>query len=352
MNYKLTLKDYEKYPFLESFSQEASKLSQMQLPLHRLMETTDGKKALELARLRIILALNKNQEDPTYDKDVKIKITSMFPSILSYGMSRMIVSCTNQFIINKYATSETEKAIRYLSSEVPCIREAVERELDYDKNSRRITLRNYVPLNLSKYGSQYKLINCHITKGNISFGENMTTDTVLREKIRSKIMRKMPLNVNPDVKELFGSIISEITSKSDEINNTNFGEVINDDFPPCIKNIISTIERHENPTHYGRFAMVSFCNKVGMELTEIVALFQTVKDFQVATTLYQVEHILGKHGGTTYAPPSCESLKTNNLCRCGNDPLCNRVKHPVGYYSAMKRKQKKAKDAKPLIPKM
>jgi len=346
MTYKLTLKDYEKYPFLESFSQEAAKLKQMQLPLHRLMETTDGKKALELARLRVLLGLNKTAEDVTYDKDVIVKITTMFPSLLSYGISRMIVSCTTPFIINKYATSETEKAVRHLSSELPYIRKAVEDEINFNKDSRRISLKEYVPLRLTKYGSQYKLINCCITKGNVIFNETMDNNAILREKIRAKIMRKMPLNVNPDVKELFGSIISEITSKSSEITSANFGEVEHDNFPPCIKTIISAIKSHENPTHYGRFALVSFCNKIGMTPTEIVELFQTIKDFQVGTTLYQVEHILGKHGGTNYAPPSCESLKTNNLCRCGNDPLCNRVKHPIGYYSAMKRRQKKAK---PLI---
>lgn len=340
MTYQLVLKDYEKYPFLDSFSQQAIKLQQMQLPLHRLMETPDGKKALDLARLRILLALNPIQEDITYDKDVKIKITTIFPSILSYGISRMIVSCTNQFVINKYANGETEKAIRYLSSELPHVKDAVEKELKYDKDSRRISIKEYVPLNLTRYGSQYKLINCNLVKGNVIFNENMNINVILREKIRSKIMKKMPLNVNPDVKELFNPVISEIMSKSADISNTNFGEVVNDDFPPCIKTIISAIEKHENPTHMGRFTMVSFCNKIGMEPTEIVALFQTVKDFQVATTLYQVEHILGKHGGTKYAPPSCETLKTNNLCRCGNDPLCNRVKHPVGYYSAMKRKKK------------
>jgi DNA primase large subunit len=348
MTYQLTLKDYEKYPFLESFSQHASKLQLMQLPLNRLLETTDGKKALELAKLRILLAIeHKSDMEITYDKDVRIKISSMFPSILSYGMSRMIVSCTTPYTINKYAMNETEKAIRYLTSEVPHIREAVEQELKYDKNSRRMQLKDYIPLGLTKYGTQYKLSNCKISKGIIAFNENMDVNTILRERIRSKIMRKMPLTVNPDAKELFKPIIDEIMKRSDESSMTNFGEVVIDDFPPCIQSIKSMIERRENPTHIGRFALVSFCNKIGMEPTEIVALFQSVKDFQVATTLYQVEHILGKHGGVKYAPPACESMKTNNLCRCGDNPLCRRVKHPIGYYSAMKRKKKKEK---PLIP--
>jgi DNA primase large subunit len=160
-------------------------------------------------------------------------------------------------------------------------------------------------------------------------------------------MRKMPLNVNPDAKEIFAPIISELTKRSDESTSANFGEVDQDDFPPCMLSLKGMIEKRENPTHIGRFALVSFCNKIGMEPTEIVALFQTVKDFQVGTTLYQVEHILGKHGGVKYAPPACESMKTNNLCRCGDNPLCKRIKHPVGYYSAMKRKKKKEK---PLIP--
>jgi DNA primase large subunit len=348
MTYQLTLKDYEKYPFLETFSQHASKLQLMQLPLNRLLETPDGKKALELARLRILLAIeHKSEVEITYDKDVKIKISSLFPSILSYGMSRMIVSCTTPYTINKYAASETEKAMRYLTSELPHIKESVELELGYNKNSRRLQLKDYIPLGLTKYGTQYKLTNCKVSKGVITFNENMDINTILREKIRSKIMRKMPLVVNPDAKELFKPIIDEIMKRSDESSMTNFGEVVIDDFPPCIQSIKSMIERRENPTHIGRFALVSFCNKIGMEPTEIVALFQSVKDFQVATTLYQVEHILGKHGGVKYAPPACESMKTNNLCRCGDNPLCRRVKHPIGYYSAMKRKKKKEK---PLIP--
>jgi DNA primase large subunit len=347
MTYKLVLKDYDKYPFLESFAQHATTLKSMQLPLHRLVETPEGKQALELAKLRILLALDhKPEKDIVYDKDVKIKISMLLSSILSYGMSRMIVSCTSQYVINKYATNETEKVMRYLSSELPHIKEAVELELGYDKNSRRMLLKDYIPLNLIKYGPQYKLINCNLLHGYVIFGENMDVTNILRERIRSKIMKKMPLTVNPDAKDLFNPIISEIMKRSDESTATNFGEVEQDDFPPCIKSIKAMIGKHENPTHIGRFSLVSFCNKIGMEPTEIVALFQTVKDFQVATTLYQVEHILGKHGGIKYAPPACESLKTNNLCRCGNDPLCRRVKHPVGYYSAMKRKKKKAK---PLI---
>lgn len=349
MTYQLVLKDYEKYPFLQSFSQHAAKLQPMQLPLHRLLETPDGKKALELAKLRILLALDHKQEETTYDKDVKIKISSLFPSILSYGMSRMIISCTNQYIINKYAISETEKAMRYLASEQTHIKEAVELELNYKSNSKRIPLVDYIPLGLTKYGSQYKLINCKLTHGIITFTEEMDTSNILREKIKLNIMRKMPLTVNDDVKELFNPIILEIMKRSDEATSNNFGEVNQDDFPPCINAIKSMIEKHENPTHIGRFSLVSFCNKIGMEPTEIVALFQTVKDFQVATTLYQVEHILGKHGGIKYAPPSCETLKTNNLCRCGTNPLCQRVKHPVGYYSAMKRKKKKQKDLIPPI---
>jgi len=348
MTYQLILKDYEKYPFLESFSQHAAKLQSMQLPLNRLVETPDGKKALELARLRILLAIDhKDDAEIVYDKDVKIKITSLFPSILSYGMSRMIVSCTTPYTINKYALSETEKAMRYLTSEQPHIREAVELELGYDKNSRRIQLKDYVPLGLSKYGPQYKLSNCRISKGAITFNETMDINTILREKIRSKIMRKMPLTVNPDAKEIFKPIIDEIMKRSDESSMTNFGEVEQDDFPPCIRDIKSILAGHGNLTHFARFTLVTFCNKVGMTETEIVALFQTVKDFQPATTLYQVQHVLGKQGGTKYATPACESLKTNNLCRCGTDPLCRRVKHPVGYYSAMKRKKKKEK---PLIP--
>jgi len=337
--YQLLIKDYAKYPFLESFSKIAGSISFMKMPLHELLETPDGKKALQLAQERILVAMEKREEDVILDKDVQLKISSNIPSILSYGLARMISSCTTPFIIDKFINNEAERAIYLLNHEIPQIREAVDHELKFDRDRKKIHLTEYLPLGMIRYGSEYKLVNCEISKGFVNT-KDMNCNLILKEKIKKLMMKKMPLKVNPDAQELFKPVVATLMSKSSEVYKDNFGEVTQDDFPPCMKNIIASIQKKENPTHFGRFALVTFCHKIGMQNTEIVPLFQTVKDFEVSTSLYQIEHITGAKGGTVYATPACASMKTNNLCRSGTDPICNKIKHPVGYYSALKRRKR------------
>jgi DNA primase large subunit len=94
------------------------------------------------------------------------------------------------------------------------------------------------------------------------------------------------------------------------------------------------IQKHENPTHMGRFAMVSFLNEVGMPETEIATIFQTVRDFDLSQTMYQIEHISGKQGTPAYKCPACDTMLTNGLCIGKDNSLCKKVKHPLGYYQA------------------
>jgi len=341
--YVLQRKDYAKYPFLESFSKIAPSFSFMQLPLPRLLETSDGKKALEIAKTNIIIDLSNNESIINEnliqsDKDFKIKVANDIPKIIAFGISRMIISCTTQFIIEKFAEKEAERAIYYLGYEPSYIQNTIYKELNYTRDGKRILLKDYIPLNLAKRDGKYKLVNCEVYHGFITIQDPYL---ILKEKIKQKIMRKLPLDVKPEIKELFKPVISEIMKHTSSIFSDELGEVNIENFPPCINNIISMINKKENPTHFGRFALVSFCNKAGMSDTEIITLFQAVKDFEITTSLYQVEHITGKKGGTTYAAPACAAMKTNNLCRSGTDPLCTKVKHPLGYYSSMQKRKKK-----------
>jgi DNA primase large subunit len=337
----LTLTDYAKYPFLESFASIAHTIPYMSMPLVRILETDDGKKSIERAKTRIIVAINKKDTYMPRDVDVKIKISIPVQTIMAYGIARMIVSCTTQSVIDRFANSEAERAVGLISKEPEQKREQIEKELKFDRDSRKISIVEYVPLHLTKYDDKFKLINCNISKGYVILDEKFDMNILLKEKIKKLILHKLPLDIQPDAKDLFQPAISEIMSKYDSWGKEDYGEVEQDDFPPCIKNIINVIKKKENPTHFGRFALVAFCDKIGMNVTDITSLFQSVKDFEISTTLYQIEHITGKKGGTKYMAPACSAMKTNNLCRAGNDPICSRVKHPLGYYSSIKRRKKK-----------
>lgn len=335
--YKLVISDYAKYPFLESFSKIAGSIPFMQLPLQRLLETPMGIKALEIAKNRIIISLNTEEKSFVLCKDVQTKIADKVPNIIAFGLARMIISCTTQYVIDKFAISESERAFNHLINERPDIRESVFKELNYSTTTR-IPLTEYIPLNMVRLDSKFKLVNCTLSHGNVIVQD---TNLILKEKIRQKIIRKLPLDVKPDVKEIFKPVLADIMKYTTSTFSNDLGEVTFENFPPCMNHIIDMAKKSENPTHFGRFALVTFCNKIGMSDTEILTLIQSVKDFEVSTSMYQVEHIIGKKGGTNYASPACAAMKTNNLCRSGTDQLCAKVKHPLGYYGAMQRRKRK-----------
>jgi len=98
--------------------------------------------------------------------------------------------------------------------------------------------------------------------------------------------------------------------------------------PPCIAALIDALGRGENLSHSARFALAAFmCSyllMLGRSVEEVVdevaGLFRAAPDYDEKVTRYQVEHICGLRGGMKrYAPPSCQWMKTNNLCttNCG-----------------------------------
>jgi len=94
-----------------------------------------------------------------------------------------------------------------------------------------------------------------------------------------------------------------------------------------------------NLSHPARFAIVTFLNSVGKSEDEIIALFKRVRDFDESKTRYQVRHITGADGGTKYSAPSCATMRTNGLCISAGNKLCEKVAHPLGYFSAKTRRR-------------
>jgi len=96
---------------------------------------------------------------------------------------------------------------------------------------------------------------------------------------------------------------------------------------------IGTFQSGENVTHMGRFALVAFFNSLQLSTEEIIELFSKAPDFDVEKTRYQIEHILGKTGATSYKPPGCDKLKTYGICPSEEiDEICKKTHHPTSYY--------------------
>jgi len=123
-------------------------------------------------------------------------------------------------------------------------------------------------------------------------------------------------------------VISPYLKRAEE--KVDLGEVTEDAFPPCIREMLSQVANGTNLAHTARFALTTFLLAVGMSVDEVVGVFNTSPDFDEERTRYQVDHISGK-GGTSYRPPSCATMATYGNCP-GEDRLCKWVNHPLSYY--------------------
>jgi DNA primase large subunit len=92
----------------------------------------------------------------------------------------------------------------------------------------------------------------------------------------------------------------------------------------------------------GRFALVAYLSSLKLSVNEILKLFSSAPDYEEDKTRYQVEHITGVSSSTSYKSPGCDKMRTYGLCAVDEvDDLCKKIKHPLNYYHAKWRQEKK-----------
>jgi len=180
---------------------------------------------------------------------------------------------------------------------------------------------------------KWKLVNRKLDHGNVHIAKEEFA-RLLQETVRERIQDSLPLEAGRKICESCTSYLDEIKvildERKTEYGAGDFGAVESELFPPCIAHSIANTRAGVNLAHSMRFAMTSFLLKVGMTSDDIINMFNVSPDFDVEKTRYQIEHISGS-SGTTYIPPSCNTMKTYGNCY-GADELCKRVNHPLNYY--------------------
>jgi DNA primase large subunit len=336
----LTIKDYAKYPFLKGAANVLKSVPDLQKPIIKIIETDFGKKSLELAKLRLSNALYRTKHPITGLPEHEIA---------SFFFARVLISIpsSNKSLIEKFATYEVNKFCASYNKEQFLKKQEIETDLQIKSGRTSFSLKEYVPLSIKliQSSSRWKLVNMSINKGIVDISSlsknkfdkqsDSPEELFFKEQIKFKIRSTLPMKLDKETKTALDSIASEVFGQFySSVENMGYGEVTASNFPPCIQHIIDMIQKHENPTHMGRFAMVSFLNEIGMPETEIASIFQTVRDFDLSQTMYQIEHISGKQGTPAYKCPACDTMQTNGLCLGQNNSLCKKVKHPLGYYQA------------------
>lgn len=346
----LTIKDYAKYPFLPSSVNCLKHIPNLQQPIIKIIETPFGKNSLSLSKERLSNALYKTN----------LKTSNVLPQeeIASFFFARVLLSVQrnpNKNLIEKFVTYETNKFYANYSKELYQKRQEIEKDLGIYSNRTRFSIAEYIPLSIKliQNSSRWKLVNMNVNNGYIDIStlhknkfdtnNDEPSQLLFKSQIKHLLRSKLPITtLDNEARKALDPIAADIFGQYyQSIENTDYGEVTDTNFPPCIQHIITMIQNHENPTHMGRFAMVSFLNEIGMTEDQIADIFKTVRDFDMSQTIYQIEHISGKQGSSPYKCPACDAMRTNGLCVGKDNALCAKVKHPLGYYQAKHKFSKK-----------
>lgn len=336
----LTIKEYAKYPFLKGAANALKRMPDLQKPIIKVIETDFGKEAIDMAKLRLSNAL--------YHTDHQIL---GFPErqIASFFFARVLISipASNNSLIEKFVVHEANRFCMNYHKESYTRKQEIEADLQIKSGRKSFSLKEYIPLSvkLIQTNARWKLVNMSVHKGIVDISDlsknkfdnqkDTPEDILFKEQIKLKIRSTLPMTLDKETRTALDPIATEIFGQFySSMESAGYGEVTKSNFPPCIQNVINVIQDHGNPTHMGRFAMVSFLNEIGMPESEIASIFQTVRDFDLSQVIYQIEHISGKQGTPAYKCPACDTMLTNGLCMGKENSLCKKVKHPLGYYQA------------------
>lgn len=278
------------------------------------------------------------EEIPTFGSEGEV-----LSEILSYPYARILVSCLNEpAFTRRYALTEAKKASfilkRISNTDIDFLLDfGKDFGIEASENNGQVQIyfSDYIRYSLSMKDISWKLVNRHIDHGYITIRRDEFI-RLMQEAIRKRIESSLPIPEIPDnIREACVAQVEELKAKYEEqrqnLGDADLGEVDFTMFPPCINKALANVREGVNLAHSMRFAMVSFLLNAGLPVDEVVNVFNVSPDFSEEKTRYQVEHIANNQ----YKTPSCATMQTYGNC-FGKDNMCSKIRHPLGYYSALK----------------
>ena len=260
--------------------------------------------------------------------------------VFSFLLAIVLLKLTGMnTLIKRFALAEARRAEKYLEKDLANITDESKKELAIriidDLFSIQIKkqddffiipVSNYLKHSINFHEREWKLVNRRVGDGFVFLTPHETVRLIRKElsnyissKITNAKMPSMILGFEEPVKKLI------LLSKKFVTYTVSTGE-----YPPCIKHAIEVLEKGENLPHSGRFMLATFLLSRNQPIEQIAPLFKNAPDYNERVTLYQLNHLAGTSGsGTQYSCPSCEKLKTQNLCFA--IPECDNILNPLQF---------------------
>ena len=194
------------------------------------------------------------------------------------------------------------------------------------EDSFKVRVTDYLKRGAHFHEREWKLVNRKVEQGLVFLSSDETVRLIrkeLDELIGSKIQS---INIE-SIPDTFQERVRDIKTLA---NSTLEIVTFSGEYPPCVKHGIEVLERGENLSHSGRFLLATYLLARGQTVDQIVPLFKNAPDYNERITRYQLEHISGSLGkGTKYQCPSCDKLRSENLCFA--IPDCDGIINPIQF---------------------
>jgi DNA primase large subunit len=278
---------------------------------------------------------------------------------LSFLFARLVLAAApSAAALRRWAVAESKRSSGRLESlrgesqtaEIEAVSDALRVPMRAGATGFELGLVEYVRLATPIREADYRLVRQDVHGGEVVVRPKRAA-RLLEEAIRRTLAEPVPLTpeVVALVREREAELLAEIAARMPmpvARAAAGGGLLRPDRFPPCIRKMRRTLQRGENLSHAGRFALAAFLHRVGADTETIVDAYRGAPDFDESITRYQVDHITQHDQGVGYEPPECETLRSHGLCVREGDPsaessvdrapdsLCfeERLRHPLQYY--------------------
>lgn len=326
---KLGTEEIAKYPFL---TEAGNYLREKGFTLEQFDKDEDLRPILNIAVSRIKTAADGKIFNSDFSiKNLDIEVFSFLVAVILLKQSAMST------LIRRFSLAEARRAEKFLEKDlvsdktneqlaIKIIRDLFSMEIQKSDDYFVIPVSDYLKHSIHFHEQEWKLVNRLVDGGNVFLSAHETV-RLIRKELDNHIYSKIHSANIPLVPESFKKPVEELVTLAKKFT-VQFIQTT--EYPPCIKHAMDVLNKGENLPHSGRFMLATYLLNKGQTIEEIAPLFKNAPDYNEKITLYQLKHLAGNFGsGTKYACPSCEKLKSENLCFA--TPECAGIINPLQF---------------------
>ena len=190
-----------------------------------------------------------------------------------------------------------------------------------------IPISDYLRHAVNFHELEWRLINRHVEKGMVFLNSHETV-RLIRKELDGYIKSRIRSVQTPSLSQGFEEKVKKLAEMAKKFTVTT--TIISTEYPPCVEHAIKVLNDGENLPHSGRFMLATFLLGRGQTVDDIAPLFKNAPDYNEKVTRYQLNQISGETGSNTkYSCPSCEKIKSNDLCFA--TPDCDYIINPLQF---------------------